>query len=130
MEDPAARATRMAQAVSEGLNCLGLFLCKPAWRKGKVDAGEILRKWEAEYAPVFRELAPEVSARGRTGYVGGLDRLSAMSRQGIDVGSSEQLAALRTTVRSLMIDLGVPLPTLSAADASVCGLHGSTCKMA
>jgi hypothetical protein len=120
----------MAQAASEGMNCLGLFLCEPAWRKGEVDAGEILRKWEAEYAPVFRELAPEVSARGRTGYVGGLDRLSAMSRQGIDVGSPEQLAALRTTVRSLMIDLGVPLPTLSAADASVCGLHGSTCKMA
>jgi hypothetical protein len=120
----------MAQAVSEGLNCLGLFLCEPAWRKANVDAGEVLRKWEAEYAPVFRELGPEVAPRGRTGYLGGLDRLSAMSRQGIDVGSPDQFAALRTTVRALMIDLGVPLPTLSAADASVCSLHGSTCTMA
>jgi len=127
MEDPAARAGRMAQAVSEGMNCLGLFLCEPAWRKGKVDAGEILRKWEAEYAPVFRELAPELAARGRTGYLGALDRLSAMSRQRIDVGVPDQLAALCGTVRAVMLDLGVPLPTMSPAETSVCGLHGKEC---
>lgn len=120
----------MAQAVSEGLNCLGLLLCEPGWRKGKVDAGEILRKWEAEYAPVFRELAPELTARGRTGYVEGLDSLSAVSSQRIQLGTPAELAALRTTVRALMIDLGVPLPNFGAADASVCGLHGSTCRMA
>lgn len=127
MEDPAARAGRMAQAVSEGLNSLGLFLCEPAWRKGKVDAGEILRKWEAEYAPVFRALAPEVIARGRTGYLGGLDRLSAMSMQGVDVRVPDQLAALCGTVRAVMLDLGVPLPTLSPSESSVCGLHGREC---
>lgn len=130
MEDPEARSGRQAQAVSEGLNCLGLFLCEPAWRKAKVDAGEVLQKWEAEYAPVFRELAPEVAARGRTGYLDGLDRLSAVSRQDVAAATPAELAALRTNIRTLMIDLGVPLPTLSAADASVCGLHGSTCRMA
>jgi len=95
-----------------------------------VDAGEVLRKWETEHAPVFRELAPELAARGRTGYFEELDSLPAVSRRCIHVGTPAELAAIRTTVRALLIDLGVPLATLSAADASVCGLHGSTCRMA
>lgn len=43
MEDPAARTGRMAQAVGDGLNWIGLFVCEPAWPRAKLDAGEVLR---------------------------------------------------------------------------------------
>jgi hypothetical protein len=66
-------------------------------------------------------------ARGRTGYLGGLDRLSAISMQGVDVGVPDQLATLCGAVRAVMLDLGVPLPTLSPSEPSVCGLHGKAC---
>ncbi len=55
-ENPAEKASRLAHATSEGLNCLGVFMCGPALRKCLGEAPDLLRRWESEYAPVFRQI--------------------------------------------------------------------------
>jgi hypothetical protein len=120
----------MAQAfskVSEGINLLALFLCGPALDRCRADAPELLRQFAAEYAPAFRGVAP----RGpqRDGFLAALDRLSALGRTGVDLDAPRDVAALRRAIRDLLGALGMGLPTVPAAEAAVCELHGASCPV-
>jgi hypothetical protein len=127
--DPADKATEWAQTISEGLNCLGVFLCGPALAKFRTEAPALLQRWESDYAPRFRQLS-QTAPGGDLGVFGtALARISTLVGGSIDLDSPEQLASLRGAMRELITALGFPLPSLSAADAAVCELHGAACPV-
>jgi hypothetical protein len=120
----------MAQAfakVSEGINLLALFLCNPALERCRADAPELLRQFAAEYAPAFRGIAPRGAQRD--GFLVALDRLSSFGSSGVDLDAPRDVAALRRTIRELLGALGMGLPTVPAAEAAVCELHGAACPV-
>jgi len=123
--DSAERATRISQAVSETLNCLGILLCGPALRKHGPDVHKMLEHWEQEHAPTIRELGSD----GHPGLHSVVERLASNIRAGVDVNAPEQLAAIRLAVREFMMVLGVPLPSVSPAESVICELHGAECPM-
>ena len=88
--DAAEKATRFAQAVSEGLNCLGVFLCRPALRKLKPQASELLRRWETEYAPVFQMMDLPNTGLDPAAFRAGLAKISSLVRAGVDPDAADQ----------------------------------------
>jgi hypothetical protein len=128
-EDPAEKATRLAQAVSEGLNCLGVFMCGPALRKFRGQAPDLLRRWESEYAPVFRQVGA-AGARGATAaFSAALGRISSLIAAGIDLDVPDQLAALRAAIKDMLVAMRFPAPTVPASEAVICELHGAACPV-
>ena len=121
--------TASAQAVSEAVNGLGLFLCGPTFQGLEADAPALLRQWDAEYAPVLRGLALP-RGRGSSAALGAaLARISSIASAGFDPRSAEQLAPLRAAVRDALTAMGIPLPARAAAGAAVCELHGPECPV-
>lgn len=62
--------------MSEGLNCLGVFMCGPALSKYRVEAPDLLRRWEAKYAPVFRQVGPPAAPGDAAMFSAALAKLS------------------------------------------------------
>ncbi len=124
--DARKRAERRSRAVAEGLNCLGVHLCGPAFKKLQPDVRQVLDRWEREYAPVFREIGADLKHSGRAR----LDSaLAALSSAAGTMGTPGDLGALRSAIREVMAALGMPVPRLSTAESAVCELHGSTCPI-
>ncbi len=118
------KAERTSRAVAEGLNCLGVLLCGPAFKKLQPDVGQVLDHWEREYAPTFREIGADLKRSGRARLVSALAALSSAARA---TGTPGDLAPLRSAIRDVMAALGMPLAKLSPAESGVCELHGSKC---
>lgn len=118
-----------AQAVSEAVNGLCLFLCGPSFRSLGTDAPALLAQWDAEYAPVLRMITVPASRGGTPRLGGALDRLSAIARAGFDPGAAAQVKPLRDAVRDALAAVGIPLPALTSAGATVCELHGDDCPL-
>lgn len=127
--DAGDRATRMAQAMSEGLNCLGIFLCAPAFRKFRAEAPGLLRRWETDYAPTFRHAVAGVRPRNRAKLEAALTKISSGATSEVDLDSPEQLAALRLAIREAILAFEFPLPDLTPAESAICELHGSACPL-
>lgn len=127
--DPAEKATRFAQAVSEGMNCLAVFLCAPALRKLKAQAPDLLRRWEEEYAPVFQKIDLPAASGDPAAFRAALANISSLVRAGVDPDAADQLASLRAAIRELLTTMRCPLPSLAPSDAAVCELHGSACPV-
>ncbi len=127
--EPAQQAAHFARIVSEGFNCLGVFLCGPALREVRSEVPTLVRQWNDEYAPLFRTL-DLAAARGDTpAFRAALGRIGALTSGGFDPEDAARLAELRAAIRALMTALHVPLPVLSPADAKVCELHGAACPV-
>jgi hypothetical protein len=121
--------TASAQAVSEAVNGLGLFLCGPTFLGLKADAPALLRQWDAEYAPVLRGLALP-RGRGSSAALGAaLARISSIASAGFDPESAAQLGPLRAAVRDALTAMGIPLPVLTSTAAAACELHGPECPV-
>jgi hypothetical protein len=116
-----------AQAVSEAVNGLCLFLCGPSYAALKGDAPALLRQWDAEYAPVLRMIALPRGQGSSVALGAALSRISVIAKAGFDPGSDEQLRPLRVAVRDALAAMGIPLPVLTSAGAAVCELHGAEC---
>jgi hypothetical protein len=86
-------ATRFAQTVSEGLNCLAVFLCGPALRELRAEVPALLRQWNGEYAPLFRKLDLRAARGDTAAFRAALERISALTATGFDPDDSERLAA-------------------------------------
>jgi hypothetical protein len=127
--DPAEKATRFAQAVSEGLNCLGVFMCGPALRKCREEAPNLLRRWESEYAPVFRQIQLPATNGDAAAFSASVAKISSLVAAGMDLDAPDQLAALRAAIRDMLAAMRFPIPTVSAAEAAVCELHGAACPI-
>ena len=128
-QEPAPKATDLAQIVSEGLNCLGVFLCGPALRSLRAEVPALVRQWNDDCAPLFAKL-DLAAARGDTAaFRSALGRISALTSGGFDPDDAARLGELRGAIRALMTALRVPLPVLSPADAKVCELHGAACPV-
>ncbi len=127
--DPAEKATKLAQAVSEGLNCLGVILCRPALRKLRDQAPELLRRWKSDYAPVFRQVGPPAARGDTSAFSAALAEISSLIAAGVDLDAPNELASLRGAIRDLLVAMRFPIPTLSPADAAVCELHGTACPV-
>ncbi len=127
--DTGDKATRIAQAMGEGLNCLGVFLCGPALRRMRAEAPQLLRRWETDYAPTFREAAAGVRRSNRAKLDSALSRISSAAITGVDLDAPEQLAALRRAIREAILAFEFPMPDLTPAEAAICELHGSACPM-
>lgn len=119
-----------AQAVTEAVNGLCLFLCGPSFRSLQADAPALLREWDAEYAPALRVLEPPTGRPGAAALEAALARISAVARSGFDPEAPEQVAPLRVAVRDALAAMGIPLPVLTSAGAAVCELHGAECPVA
>jgi hypothetical protein len=118
-----------AQAVSEAVNGLCLFLCGPSFESLEADAPALLRQWDAEYAPILRMLA---LPRGRGSSVAlgaALARISAIAKAGFDPAKQGQLGPLRAAVRDALTAMAIPLPVLTPEGAAVCELHGPECPV-
>jgi hypothetical protein len=125
--DPAERATRFARAVSEGLNCLSVFLCAPGLRKFRDQAPDLLHRWEAEYAPVFREIGIPDRRGAPAALSAGLAKISSLVAVGVNLDAPDQLFSLRSAIRDVFAAMGVPTPVIPASAAAVCELHGEAC---
>lgn len=123
------KATRMAHAMSEGLNCLGVFLCGPALRTMRSEASGLLERWNADYAPTFREAAAGVRRANRAKLLSALGRISSSAAKGVDLDAPEQLTALRLAIREAIEAFEFPLPKLTPAESAICELHGSSCPL-
>lgn len=122
-------AAATAQAVSEAVNGLALFLCGPTFQGLKADAPALLRQWDAEYAAVLRAL-PLPKGRGSAAALAdAVARLSAVARAGFDPDSADQLRPLRAAARDALVAMGIPLPVLSSEGAALCELHGPDCPV-
>jgi hypothetical protein len=120
-------AIKDARRVAEGLNTLCVLMCGPAFRKVQARAPALLRRWEAEYAPVFRSLdAPQ----GDTATLrSAVDKISALAAGAFDPSAPDEVTALRGAIREALTALGVALPVLSPEAAAVCELHGEDCPV-
>jgi hypothetical protein len=123
------KATRMAQAMSEGLTCLGLFLCDPAFRRFRSEAPGLLRRWETNYAPTFRHAVSGARPGNRAKLEAALKKISRAATTDVDLDEPEQIAALRLAIREAIVGFEFPLPELSPAESALCELHGSACPM-
>lgn len=126
---PGDEVTRTALAVSEGFNCLGLLVCGPAFRKFRTEASQALQRWETDFAPAIREVAPGLQRVDQARLGAALERISSMAKAGVDIEDPEQLAALRLAIREALRAFGVPLPDLAPEEAAICKLHGSACPI-
>jgi hypothetical protein len=122
-------ATQFAKIVSEGFNCLAVFLCGPALRELRAEVPVLLRQWNDEYAPLFRKLDLRAAQGDTAAFRAALERISALTGSGFDPDDAAKLAALRAALRELMGALNVTLPVLSPDDAAVCELHGPACPV-
>lgn len=130
MERKREGGARSAQAVSEAVNGLCLFLCGPAFRNLGADAPDLLRQWDSEYAPVLRALQLPAARASAAALGAALRRVSAVASAGFDPASPEQLKPLRAAIRDALTALGIPLPVLTSEGAAVCELHGPSCPLA
>jgi hypothetical protein len=130
MDPKRDRAAKQAQAVSEAVNGLCLFLCGPTFEGLKADAPSLLRQWEDEYAPVLRALDLSAARGDSAALRAALGRISSVSAAGFDPESAAHLRGLRGAVRDALAALGIPLPKLTAEGARVCELHGPACPAA
>ena len=125
--DREPEAIRTARRVAEGLNCLCVLMCGPAFRRVQAKAPALLGRWATEYAPVFRALdAPQGDPAALRAAVA---KLSALAAAGFDADAPDQVAALRGAIRAALTALGVAMPVLSPEDAAVCELHGASCPV-
>jgi hypothetical protein len=120
---------RKAQAVSEGTNWLGALVCGPAFRRYRAQATKALQRWETDYAPVIRELAPGMERVDQARLRATFDKVSAIAKAGVDIDAPEQLAALRSAIREALRAFGVALPDLTPDESAVCELHGFACPL-
>jgi hypothetical protein len=123
-------ADELAQAVQEGGNFLGVFLCSGALAtlRERGSAGEVnvlLGRGVATYAPAFRGFA-EISHDGRD-VEPAIERLEVLTRLGVDVGVPGELADIRAAVRELLGAVGFELPSAPPGESDVCPLHGRAC---
>jgi hypothetical protein len=122
-------SSQFAKIVSEGFNCLAVFLCGPALRELRAEVPALLRQWNDEYAPLFHKLDLRAARGDTAAFRAALERISALTGTGFDPDDAEKLTALRSALRELMGALNVALPVLSPADAAVCELHGAACPV-
>lgn len=127
--DTSDEVVRKAQAVSEGLNCLGVLVCGPAFHRYRAEATKALERWESDYAPVIREVAPGLQRVDQARLRAAFEKVSAMAKAGVDIDAPEQLAALRVAIREALRAFGVPLPDLTPEESAICELHGSACPL-
>lgn len=127
--DPAEKATKFAQAVSEGLNCLGVLLCGPALRKLRDQVPELLRRWETEYAPVFRQIDLPAANGDPAAFSACIAKISSLIAAGVELDAPDQLGALRAAIRDLLAAMRFPIPPVPPAEASVCEFHGAACPV-
>ncbi len=120
------RAERISRTIAEGLNCLGVLLCGPAFKKMQPDVRQVLDHWERAYAPTFREIGADLKRSGRARLVSALAALSSAARA---TGTPGDLAQLRGAIRDVMAALGMPVPKLSPTESAICELHGSDCPV-
>jgi hypothetical protein len=125
--DPAEKASTFAQAVSEGLNCLGVFLCGPALRKYRAQAPDLLRRWEAEYAPVLEKIDLPASGLDGAAFRASVAKVSLLVAAGVDPNSADQLTSLRAAFREMLAAMRVPVPVVPPAETAICELHGAAC---
>jgi hypothetical protein len=126
---PADNVTRIAEALGNGLDCLAVFLCDPALRAMRSEAPGLLRRWEADYAPTFREATAGVRRSNRAKLHSALARIAGAATGGVDLDAAEQLASLRLAIREAIVAFEFPLPELTPDEAAICALHGPACPM-
>lgn len=129
---PGDEAARLAQAISEGMNCLGIFLCGPALAKSRAEAPALLKEWVTAYEPAFRKVSVAWDNRhiDRQAYVSAVAKVSLLASAGIDLDAPDQLARLRAAIREMFEAIRIPLPTLPSNETAVCELHGAACPVA
>jgi hypothetical protein len=123
------KVARLAQAVGEAVNGLGMFLCGPALQRFRPDASQLRGLWETDVAPTLREVAPALPRADGAKLDAAIEKISRAVKAGVDVDVPEQLAPVRLAIREAMAALRLPLPELTPAESAVCELHGSACPM-
>jgi hypothetical protein len=123
------KGTALAQAVMEGGNVLGAFLCAGTLaslrKEGSVaEVNALLAEGLAKYAPAFRAMAKLV--KGGRAVEPALARLEAVLRPGVDLDRPEAVADLRAAIRDVLSNLGFDLPR-HAGSLVACELHGDAC---
>ncbi len=129
MTTSADRVARMAEALGQGLECLAVFLCGPALRSMRSEAPGLLRRWEASYAPTFREAMAGVRRDNRAKLHSALTRISGAAIGGVDLDATDEVASLRLAIREAIVAFEFPLPELTPDEAAICELHGPACPM-
>lgn len=125
----ADKVTRMEQTLGKGLDCLAVLLCGPALRAMRSEAPGLLRLWESDCAPTFREAMAGVRPANRAKLRSALGRITIAATGGVDLDAPEQLAALRLAIREAIVAFEFPLPVLTPAEAAICELHGPACPV-
>ncbi len=120
----------LAQAVTEGGNLLGAFLCAGTVAslraQGSVaEVNALLADAVRKHAPAFRQLRRLV--KGSKDVEPALQRLEALVRAGVDFDRPEDVASLRGAIRELLSNLGFDLPRHETGPGVACELHGRAC---
>src|SRR5512133_3783970 len=112
--DPSEKQVRISRALSEGMNCLGIFVCGPGFAEYRAEAESALARWEADYAPGFREIASHADLWIRGGDAGAfrsaVARISELATAGVNLDAPDQLAAVRGAVWQLLGSMGPAIP--------------------
>ncbi len=130
MYDQGVKGAALAQAVTEGGNLLGAFLCAGTVAslraKGTVaEMNALLADGVAQYGPAFREVRKLL--KGAKAVEPPLARLEALVRAGVDFDAPAAVADLRAAIRDLLGNLGFALPHHAPGPDVACELHGKSC---
>ncbi len=133
MYDGGVKGAALAQAVTEGGNALGAFLCAGTVAslraQGSVaEVNALLVESVGTYAPAFRQVGRVV--KGARELEPALARLEALVRAGVDVDRPEALAGLRAAIRDVLSRVGFDLPRHAPGPGVACELHGRQCPAA
>jgi len=126
--DPRDRQREFSRVISEGLNCMGVFLCGPAFEKLGPHLPDLLRQWETECGPKLDRIG-NYSSGQLPALRPAVARVSAIVSAGVDFKSWENASELREAIRGVMVALGFTIPVVPPTEASICELHGSECPV-
>lgn len=119
----------LAEAVTEGGNVLGSFLCAGTLASlrsqgSSAEVNGLLREALERYAPAFRAVRKVL--KGGSDVEPAVARLEGLVRRGVEFDRPADVADLRAAIRALLATLGFVLPRHTGPGIA-CELHGKGC---